>query len=126
MERANQGTVVLLSIECLEGNFQKRLYQIFNELSDYDIDVRVIATTTKNLSKLVGVGRFYRGLYSYFLSNIVNLIPLRERPDDLKYITEKFLEKMLKEGQRVEISSEGMEKLLAHYWTHNIHELKLF
>ncbi|MCY4524010.1 MAG: sigma 54-interacting transcriptional regulator, partial [Halobacteriovoraceae bacterium] len=51
LELANGGTVVFANIDGLEEGLQKRLHQILNELDDYDIDVRIVATTTKNLSK---------------------------------------------------------------------------
>ena len=79
LESANGGTVVFSNVDGLEDNFQKRLHSILNELTDYDIDIRLISTTTKNLSKLVGSGRFYRGLYTAISSNSINLTPLRNK-----------------------------------------------
>ena len=87
LESANGGTVVFSNVDGLEDNFQKRLHSILNELPDYDIDLRIISTTTKNLSKLVGSGRFYRGLYTAISANSINLIPLRERISDLQMIS---------------------------------------
>ena len=72
-ENANGGSVVLVNIDGIQDDFQKKLHKILGELEDYDIDIRLIATTTKNLSKLVGAGRFYRGLYTALSSNIITL-----------------------------------------------------
>ena len=122
LELANQGTVVLVNIDCLENDFQKRLHKIFHELGDYDIDVRIIATTTRNLSKLIGSGRFYRGLYTFISSNTIVMPPLRERVHDLEALTRHFVEEM---GQSpIVIEDDAMDKILKHYWTHNVHELK--
>lgn len=85
LERANGGSVILANIDSLDEKFQKRLYQILQELSDYDLDVRIMATTTKNLSKYVGAGRFYRALYTYFSGSQIVLVPLRKEEQILKY-----------------------------------------
>ena len=121
LERANGGTVVFANIDCLEDDFQKRLNQILGELEDYDIDIRLIATTTKNLSKLVGIGRFYRGLYIAMSSNSITLSPLRERASDLEHIARLLIEE---NNHNVHFDGAVMEKILKHYWTHNVRELK--
>ncbi len=123
LERANKGTVVFANIDGLEDDFQKRLHKILSELSDYDIDVRVIATTTKNLSKLVGSGRFYRGLYMMVSGNIINLTPLRERVGDLELLAKHFVDQFSL-SQSIRIDTSALDKILSHYWTHNVHELK--
>ena len=102
--------------------FKKRLHSILNELQDYDIDLRIISTTTKNLSKLVGSGRFYRGLYTAISSNSINLTPLSERISDLQMVSSLLVD-IYSEGNTV-IGQEGMNKICSHYWTHNIQELK--
>ena len=122
LERANGGTVVFANIDCLEDDFQKRLHKILGELQDYDIDVRLVTTTTKNLSKLVGSGRFYRGLYTMVSSNTITLSPLRERIGDLEHIARRLL---AESGENtVNLEEAAMDKILKHYWTHNVHELK--
>ena len=91
----------------LSESFQKRIHGILLELDDYDIDVRIISTTTKNLSKLVGAGRFYRGLYNVISSNSISLTPLRERQDDLLMLANSFT-KEISEG--VKTLSQDAEK----------------
>lgn len=125
LEVANKGTVVFANIDCLEEEFQKRLHKIINELEDYDIDVRLIATTTKNLSKLVGAGRFYRGLYSIFANNAVTIPALRERQEDLQRLARHFMaEATGVEETATEIDGVAMDRITSHYWANNIHELK--
>ncbi len=123
LERANGGTVVFANIDGLEDSFQKRLHKILSELPDYDIDIRLTATTTKNLSKLVGSGSFYRGLYMAVAGNVINLTPLRERVNDLELLTVYFT-KISSGEKNIEIDSSAWNKILSHYWTYNIHELK--
>lgn len=122
LEVANRGTVVFANIDCLEEDFQKRLHKIINELEDYDIDVRLIATTTKNLSKLVGAGRFYRGLYTIFSNNAVTIPALRERQEDLQRLARHFMTELT--GEESDIDTTAMDRINSHYWANNIHELK--
>jgi two-component system response regulator FlrC len=125
LEAANKGTVVFANIDCLEDEFQKRLHKIINELEDYDIDVRLIATTTKNLSKLVGAGRFYRGLYTVFANNAVSIPALRERQEDLQRLARHFMNEATDSSEApTEIDSIAMDRITSHYWANNIHELK--
>jgi two-component system response regulator FlrC len=126
LEEANGGSVILTNIDALEEKFQKRLYQILQELSDYDLDVRVLATTSKNLSKYVGAGRFYRALYTYFSGSQINLIPLRERGSDIETLAAEFSNAWADENNanRVNFSSEALEKISTFYWAHNVTELK--
>ncbi len=126
LERANGGTVILENVDGIAEDFQKRIYQIFQELGDYDINVRIIATTTKNLSKLVGSGRFYRALYTYLSGTQITITSLRERAGDIQYLSECYIREFCtaKNIPAATIEEDAMKKLLAHYWTHNVSELR--
>lgn len=125
LEASNGGTVVFSNVDGLSEDFQKRLHKILTELEDYDINIRIIATTCKNLSKLVGSGRFYRGLYTYISSNSINLIPLRERENDLASISDFYVNYFGEiQGKTVSIDESARDKITSHYWTHNVQELK--
>jgi two-component system response regulator FlrC len=123
LEAANGGTVIFSNVDGLEDEFQKKLHKILNELADYDIDVRIVATTTKNLSKLVGSGRFYRGLYTLVSGNSITMPPLRERAGDLEMLTRHYLTEF-SGGNSVQVEPTALQKILSHYWTHNVQELK--
>ncbi len=126
LERANGGAIILSNIDALDEKFQKRLYQILQELSDYDLDVRVMATTSKNLSKYVGAGRFYRALYTYFSGSQISLIPLRERGSDIEELAAHFANEYARANNRAEVSftEEAKKKIASFYWAHNIAELR--
>lgn len=121
LEMANMGTALFANIDGLDEEFQKRLHKIINELSDYDIDVRIIATTTKNLSKLVASGRFYRGLYTCISTNSIVIPPLRERSGDLEMLAHHFASQA---GEGVTLDISAVDKIMGHYWTYNVEELK--
>lgn len=126
LERANGGSIILENIDAIEEKFQKRLYQILLELADYDLDVRVMATTTKNLSKYVGAGRFYRALFTYFSGSQISLVPLRERGSDIESLALHFANEYATANGRTAISftDEAKKKIGSFYWAHNVAELK--
>ncbi|MCO4752994.1 MAG: sigma-54-dependent Fis family transcriptional regulator [Bacteriovoracaceae bacterium] len=126
LERANGGSVILANIDSLDEKFQKRLYTILQELSDYDLDVRILATTSKNLSKYVGAGRFHRALYTYFSGSQINLVPLRERGEDIKVIAEHFVAAWAAQNNTTSatFTEEAIAKISNFYWAHNVAELK--
>ena len=125
LEMGNEGSVVFVNIDALCESFQKRLFQIFSELSDYDIDVRIMATTTKNLSKSVNTNKFYRELFLIFSSAQISMTSLRERLSDIDYLSSEVLSNICKDKNAfVPVIEEGAKKkLLAHYWTYNVDEL---
>lgn len=128
LELANGGTVIFANIDCLEESFQKRLITILQELSDYELDVRVIGTTSKNLSKLVGAGKFLRTLYSFFNGIQLDMPCLKERGTDLELIATHFIRQIARENgnENIEISAAAIQKLNEYSWSHNISDLKNF
>ena len=128
LEVANGGTVIFANIDALDENFQKRLYTILQELPDYELDVRIIATTSKNLSKLVGAGKFSRALYTYFSGVQIDMVALRERGTDVELIARHFIKEYAMENNAGDISlcSDAARKLTDYNWNNNLHELKNF
>lgn len=128
LELANGGTVIFANIDALDESFQKRLYTILQELPDYELDVRILATTSKNLSKLVGAGKFSRALYTYFNGASIDMISLRERGTDVELIARHFIEEYAVETQseQIYLADEAARKLSDYNWNNNIAELKSF
>lgn len=128
LELANGGTVIFANIDALDEVFQKRLYTILQELPDYELDVRILATTSKNLSKLVGAGKFSRALYTYFNGASIDMISLRERGTDVELIARHFIEEYAQETQseQIYLADEAARKLSDYNWNNNIAELKSF
>jgi len=128
LELANGGTVIFANIDALDENFQKRLYTILQELPDYELDVRVLATTSKNISKLVGAGKFSRALYTYFNGAQIDMVSLRERGTDVELIARHFIEEYAQETEAngIELCSEAARKLSDYNWSNNLSELRGF
>ncbi len=133
-ELAHGGTILLDEITEMPLALQAKLLRVLQE-SEVDrlggaypvkIDVRVIATTNRNLQEEVQNGRFREDLY--FRLNVipVHLPPLRERPEDISLLAMHFLREFAARYKRpVQGFAEGVLERLSHYhWPGNIRELR--
>jgi len=90
------------------------------------VDVRIIASTNKNLAKEVEAGRYREDLF-YRLNIVeINLPPLAERQDDLSLLVQHFVGKYAREMNKdvKGVDNEVMKCLLAHSWKGEIRELE--
>jgi DNA-binding NtrC family response regulator len=89
------------------------------------VDVRVIAASTRDLAGLVRRGLFRDDLY-YRLNGIrLEVPPLRERPADIQLIGRYLLERSCAQAhKRVVLSAEAWEQLASYSWPGNVRELK--
>jgi two-component system response regulator HupR/HoxA len=132
-EVANGGTIFLDEIGETTPGMQVRLLRVleggeFRPLGSSElrrVDVRVIASTNRDLREAVEAGRFRRDLF-YRLNVVhIHLPPLRERSEDIPLLAEHFLrtsnERLGKEVQG--ITQAAMDLLLAYKWPGNVREL---
>ena len=133
-EQANGGTLLLDEVSAMPYELQSKLLRVLQEdyirrvggTKDIPVDVRIIATVNEPISDLLGSGRLRRDLY-YRLSIVnVNLIPLRERRDDIPILVDHFIKKHnARFGKEVWIVADAaMEKLMAHDYPGNVRELE--
>ena len=133
LEAADGGTVFLDEITALRPESQARLLSVLTEHSvrpmgggkDRPVNVRVIAATSAEVQEELRAGRLRADLY-YTLSIFrVHLPPLRERMEDLPYLTRLLLGE-LSAGmkRRFSIAEDAMERLRRHSWPGNIRELQ--
>jgi DNA-binding NtrC family response regulator len=125
-ERAHRGTLLLDEISEMKLELQAKLLRVLQEqefervggTSPIRVDVRVIATTNRDLAAEAAVGHFRQDLY-YRLSVVPIVIPsLRERPEDIPMLALRFAMKTGSELGR-EISSiapEAVELLQTYPW----------
>jgi DNA-binding NtrC family response regulator len=89
------------------------------------INVRVVAATNSSLQDKVAAGRFREDLY--FRLNVipVQLLPLRERREDILALARNFLARMAAEaGRHMTLAPEAAEVLFQHSWPGNVRELE--
>ena len=128
-DMANKGTIFLDEIGDMPMNLQAKILRAIQEKEFYrvggsktiKVDVRFIASTNKNLEKLVQEGNFREDLYFRLNVFTLNLPPLRERKEDIPLLVDYFLRNSHK---NVEISSVALQILMAYLWPGNIRELK--
>ena len=132
-ELANTGIILLDEIGDMPLPLQTKLLRVLQQRElmriggskPIPLDIRVIASTNKDLREEVRQGRFREDLF-YRLNVVpIELKPLRERREDIPYLTEQFCRSFNKKyGKNAQISFEGMELILAYNWPGNIRELE--
>jgi len=133
-ESANGGTIFLDEIGDTSPAFQLKLLRVLQEKEirplgsnkRRPVDVRIVAATNKNIEEEVRTGRFRQDLYYRLATFTIKLPPLRDRLEDIPYLTAYLLEESMKElGKRVEgVTSETMECLQKYQWPGNVRELQ--
>ncbi len=130
-QAADGGTLVLDEISEIPIHLQKTLLKVieekeFERIGDTQpikVDVRLIATTNRNLQESIARGHFREDLY-YRLSVVpIRLPPLRERVSDIPLLVNHFLTKFCREKSPKKIDPEAMEQLKNYSWPGNVREL---
>jgi len=132
-EVANGGTLLLDEISEMDLGLQAKLLRVLQEREVerlggnkvIPLNVRVLATTNRDMKGEVAAGRFREDLYYRLNVFPVALPALRERKGDVLPVMDHLLRRHLKSsGKPVpEISDAAAQKLLAHSWPGNVREL---
>jgi DNA-binding NtrC family response regulator len=133
-EAAHGGTIFLDEIGDMAPDTQAKVLRVLQERSfervggakPIAVDVRVVAATHRDLEKDVAAGRFREDLYYRLKVVEIRLPPLRERPEDLPALAERFLaEAAEKLGRpRKRLAPDAFAALAAHLWPGNARELR--
>ncbi|PCI30008.1 MAG: sigma-54-dependent Fis family transcriptional regulator [SAR324 cluster bacterium] len=133
-EQANGGTILLDEISEMPLSLQAKLLRVLQEFTidrvggteTTSIDIRVIATTNRNMMEAIDQGVFREDLY--FRLNVIPLMlpPLRERKGDIMVLAKYFIEKHTELNNRPLLKIHNdVSKLLTNYnWRGNIRELE--
>ncbi len=133
-ELAHGGTILLDEISEISPNVQAKLLRVLQERElervggnrTIKVDVRVIATTNRNLESSVEKKEFRQDLY--FRLNVVpiHVPPLRERLEDVPFLSEEFMKRFgRKHGVHIKgFSDDAMRALKTHSWPGNVRELQ--
>ena len=132
-EQANGGTLLLDEISEMDVGLQAKLLRVLQEQEVerlggkklIQLDVRVIATSNRNMAEHVAEGKFREDLY-YRLS-VLPLVwkPLRERPKDIFPLAQQLLTKHANKQKRtgLTLSHAAQQALLNYPWPGNVREL---
>jgi DNA-binding NtrC family response regulator len=133
-EAANNGTVFLDEVGELPAGAQAKLLrtlengevQRVGSVELKKVDVRVVAATNRRLDQEIAAGRFRADLY--YRLNVVEIAvpPLRERSEDVPYLTAAFVRKFAKDfGKQITgLTEAAEERLVSWSWPGNVRELR--
>lgn len=133
-EEADGGTILLDEISEMDVRLQSKLLRVIQEREvdrigsnkPVAVNVRIIATSNRNMEQTVKEGGFREDLY--FRLNVVNLRlpPLAERPGDVMPLARHFATKYADTNDVPQrpISEDAQKKLTAYHWPGNVRELE--
>ncbi len=129
-ELANGGTIILDEIGEIPLRLQSKLLTVLEDKRirrigggrSFPVDVRVIATTNRNLERDVEERRFRQDLYYRLAVFNMHIPPLRHHPEDIPEIAAFFLNRFAREP--VTIPDSHMERMSAYSWPGNVRELR--
>jgi DNA-binding NtrC family response regulator len=133
-ERANGGTLLLDEITEMRLDLQSKLLRVLQEqefervggTSTLKVDVRIIATTNRDIEQAVDRGEFRRDLYYRLSVMPIRVPPLRERPEDIAILAHHFAQRAAAELDReiTAIAPDALALLHRYDWPGNVRELQ--
>jgi two-component system, NtrC family, response regulator HydG len=133
-ELANRGTLLLDEIGELPLALQPKLLRVLEEeefervggTTTLRTDVRVLATTNRDLATEVAAGRFRGDLFYRLNVMPIRIPPLRERAVDVGRLVEHFLARYARDARSplCRVSPEALDALVRHPWPGNVRELE--
>ncbi len=133
-ELANHGTFFFDEISNLSLNIQAKLLRVIQEREFMKVgsqkriklDIRIIASSNRDLKEAIKDGSFREDLY-YRLSVVpINLPPLRDRTGDVPLLVDHFLKlhSQKRNGRQRDVSKRALEVFSAYSWPGNVRELE--
>src|SRR5437773_469379 len=133
-ERANGGTLLLDEITEMRLDLQSKLLRVLQEqdfervggTSTISVDVRIVATTNKDIEQCVERGEFRRDLFYRLSVMPIRIPPLRERPEDIPILAHHFAQRAATDGHReiTAIAPDALSLLQRYEWPGNVRELQ--
>jgi DNA-binding NtrC family response regulator len=133
LERAHGGTLFLDEVGELPASMQAKLLRALQERSFFRLgsetltksDFRIIAATNRDLHADMARGSFREDLFYRIAVLTIELAPLRERPEDIRWLAERMLQSIaVEQGRPVAVSESFVRDLLARPWKGNVRELR--
>ena len=133
-EFANHGTMFLDEIGDMSPPLQAKLLQVlqdgeFSRLggkNDVQVDVRVITATNRDLETAVAQGQFREDLYFRLTVVAINMPPLRERREEIPFLTDHFLKKYSVQYNKpmAAVSAELSRRFMEYEWPGHVRQLE--
>jgi DNA-binding NtrC family response regulator len=133
-ESAEGGSLLLDEITEIDLPLQAKLLRVLQERTFEPVgssqtrsaNVRIIASTNRDLPAEIAAGRFREDLYYRLAVVPLELPPLRQRDGDVQALADHFLDRAARrlERPRVELAADARELLAAYHWPGNVRELE--
>ena len=126
--RSNNNTLILLNIETIPINFQKKLLHfIENKLSLEKFNIKliqkIICISEKNLENEIKNGNFIKRLFDRISTDIINTVPLSKRRSDILPILNFYLTNISGSLSNYKFSKSALTKLEMYDWPGNVTQL---
>lgn len=130
-EQAQGGTLLLDEITEMDLALQAKLLRVLQEReverlggrNVIPLDVRILATTNRDIRQVVAEGSFREDLFYRLNVFPLNILPLRERVDDILPLAKHLMVSYADDGIAVSFSQHAMDVLRQHSWPGNVREL---
>lgn len=131
-QQSSGGTLFLDEIGELPLDAQSKVLRVLEERAvtplgseiPVPLDLRIIAATNRNLEDMVNKGEFRKDLYFRLHVLSLRLPPLREKPEDILFLAQYFLDLRSNFPGEYRISTDCTEKMLSYSWPGNVRELE--
>ena len=134
LDLAAGGTLLLDEIGELPAELQAKLLRVLESreffrvggLTSVRTDIRLIGATNQDLAEKVNQGTFRRDLYFRLKGGVLDIPPLRKRPEDIVALAGQFLDRLSKaKGKRFcRMAADAEKQLIAYPWPGNVRELR--
>lgn len=135
LERAGNGTLFLDEVGELPASMQAKLLRALQEKCFFRLgsektthsDFRIIAATNRDLYADMNAGSFREDLFYRLAVIKISLPPLRERPEDIRWLTESLLAHMvIEQGRPLAMSEMFLRDIMGREWRGNVRELRSY
>ncbi|MDR3368916.1 sigma-54 dependent transcriptional regulator [Rhodoferax sp.] len=135
VERADGGTLFLDEVGDLPASMQAKLLRVLQERCFFRLgsertthsDFRIIAATNRDLYADMLAGKFREDLFYRLAVIRIEISPLRDRPEDIRWLTELILQQITAEqGTPIAMSEVFLRDVMARSWRGNVRELRAY
>jgi DNA-binding NtrC family response regulator len=135
VERADGGTLFLDEVGDLPPSMQAKLLRVLQERCFFRLgsertthsDFRIVAATNRDLYADMLAGKFREDLFYRLAVIRIEIPPLRDRPEDIRWLTELILQQITAEqGIPIRMSELFLRDLMARNWRGNVRELRAY
>jgi len=126
--RSNNNTLILLNVDTLTINYQKKLLFFLENKSFFEnlnikLNIKIISISEKNIELEIDKGNLLKRLFERISTDIIDTVPLSKRRDDILPILNYYLNDLSGSTNKFKFSQSALTKLQMYDWPGNISQL---